>query len=58
MIENKDRIYTLTVYATAPGYARSEPATMKMILKATDVNGDGSVDVADIATIIDKMAGK
>ena len=58
VIENKDRIYTLTVYATAPGYARSKPATMKMMLKATDVNGDGSVDVADIATIIDKMAGK
>ena len=23
-----------------------------------DANGDGAVDIADIATIIDKMAGK
>ena len=57
-LENKDRMYTLTVYATAPGYARSKPATMKFMVKKTDVNGDGSVDVADIATVIDEMAGK
>ena len=58
VIENKDRTYTLTVYATAPGYARSEPATMKIIFKDGDMNLDGTIDVADIATIIDKMAGK
>ena len=26
------------------------------LAEAADVNGDGSVDVADIATVIDKMA--
>ena len=35
---------------------RSYTATWK-ILEACDVNGDGTVDVADIATIIDVMAG-
>ena len=35
-----------------PGYFTYKPAG-----KRGDVNGDGSVDVADIAAIIDKMAG-
>ena len=57
-IEGRDLRYTLTVYATAPGYKRSEPAKVSFIIERCDVNQDGSIDVADIATIIDKMAGK
>ena len=55
VIENKDRTYTLTVYATAPGYDRSKPATMKFVVKQGDVNSDGKVDVSDyigVANII------
>jgi len=58
VMENKDLVYILTVYATAPGYDRSEPAQVKFIVSRNDVNQDGTVDVADIATIIDAMAGK
>ena len=58
VMENKDIVYILTVYATAPGYDRSEPAQVKFIVNRNDVNQDGSVNVADIATIIDAMAGK
>ena len=58
VVENNDVIYTLTVYAIAPGYDRSQPATMKFVVKKSDVNGDGRVDVADIATIIDEMAAQ
>ena len=58
VIGNKNIIYTLTVYATAPGYDRSKPAKMKFTVKKSDINSDGTVDVADIATIIDEMAGK
>ncbi len=57
-MSNKDLVFTLTVYATAPDYDRSKPATMKFVVKKTDVNGDGRVDVADIATIIDEMASR
>ena len=57
-MSNDEITYTLTVYATAPGYDRSQPATYRFTLKKCDVNQDGAVDVADIATIIDKMAGK
>lgn len=57
-VSNKDLIFTLTVYATAPDYDRSQPATMKFVVKKTDVNGDGRIDVADIATIIDEMAAQ
>ena len=56
VIENKDITFTLTVYAIAPGYDRSKPATMKFTVQKSDVNGDGHVDVADIATIISEMA--
>ena len=57
-VSNKDLVFTLTVYATAPDYDRSQPATMKFVVKKTDVNGDGRVDVADIATIISEMAAR
>ena len=57
-VSNKDLVFTLTVYATAPDYDRSQPATMKFVVKKTDVNGDGAVDVADIATIISEMAAQ
>ena len=54
---------TVTVYATRQDYYNSDVATMEFTLSAGggdvyDVNRDGAVDVADIATIIDKMAGK
>ncbi len=48
--------YILTVYANAPGYDRSEPAIYKFTINKSDVNGDGTVDVADISTIISVMA--
>ena len=57
-VSNKDIVFTLTVYATAPDYDRSQLATMKFVVKKTDVNGDGRVDVADIATIISEMAAQ
>ena len=40
-VSNKDLVFTLTVYATAPDYDKSKPATMKFAVKKTDVNGDG-----------------
>jgi len=58
VIENRDITFTLTVYAIAPGYDRSKPATMKFTVKKSDVNGDGHIDVADIATIISEMAAR
>ena len=58
VMENRDLVYILTVYATAPGYDRSEPAQVRFIIDRNDVNQDGSVDVADIATIIDAMAAQ
>ena len=52
---------TVTVYATRQDYD-SDTATLEFTLGAggevCDTNKDGVVDVADIATIIDKMAGK
>ncbi len=48
--------YILTVYATAPGYSQSQPAKYMFTVNKTDVNNDGAIDVADIATIINKMA--
>ena len=50
--------YTLTVYASAEGYEDSDPVNMTLTIDQCDVNQDGKVDVADIATIIDKMAGR
>ena len=52
--------YKVFVYATKEGYENSDMATMEFTLgsngKVCDVNSDGVVDVADIATIIDEMA--
>ena len=53
-----DITYTLTVIASAEGYEDSDPVKMTLTVNNCDTNKDGVVDVADIATIIDKMAGK
>ena len=56
-----DGMFVVNVYATKEGYFDSDVATLEFTLGAggdCDVNGDGVVDVADIATIIDKMAEK
>lgn len=58
VIENKDITFTLTVYAIAPGYDRSKPATMKIIFKNGDMNLDGVVNLADITTLIKMIAGQ
>ena len=53
--------YIVTVYATKDGYDNSDVATMEFTLgpggEVCDTNKDGKVDVADIATIISRMAG-
>jgi len=53
---------TVTVYAIRKDYDNSDTTTLEFTLRAgdevCDTNKDGVVDVADIATIIDKMAGK
>ncbi len=53
---------TVTVYAMKNGYDNSDTATLEFTLGAAgepcDTNKDGVVNVADIATIISKMAGK
>ena len=61
--DNKVKIggtYIVTVYATKAGWENSDVATLEFTLGAggevCDVNKDGVVDVADIATIISKMA--
>ena len=55
-------IYKVSVYATKAGYENSDVATLEFTLgpgsEVCDVNKDGQVDVADIATIISRMAGK
>lgn len=52
--------YKVSVYATKEGYENSDVATLEFTLgnndNACDVNKDGAVNVADIATIIDEMA--
>ena len=54
--------YKVSVYAMKEGYDNSDVATMEFSYgsngEVCDVNRDGTVDVADIATIIDRMAGK
>ena len=55
--------YTVKSYAKAVGYEDSDVVTTTldlgtMLKSIGDVNKDGTVDVADIATIIDIMAGK
>lgn len=48
-------IYLIEVYASKPGYEDSDIATMKIDIrgKKGDVNGDGRVDAADIAFLVD-----
>lgn len=54
-------VYTVSVYAMKTGWENSDTATMEFTIGAggevCDVNKDGTVDVADIATIITKIAG-
>ena len=54
--------YTVSVYAMKTGYDNSDVATKEFTVGAggdiCDTNRDGTVDVADIATIIDRMAGR
>ena len=53
--------YTVTVYATKEGYENSDVATMEFTLSNNgdpyDANGDGVVNIADVAAILNKMAG-
>ncbi len=52
---------TVSVYATKEGWENSDAATLEFTLgtggEVCDTNKDGVVDVADIATILSKMAG-
>ena len=53
--------YVVSVYATKEGYENSDVATTEIKLSAAakgDVNEDGKVDVADIATVISIMAAQ
>ena len=54
--------YKVSVYAIKQGYKNSDTATKEFILgsdgEVCDVNKDGTVDVADIATIISNMASR
>ena len=58
VMDNDKITYTLTVYATAPGYDQSSPAKYRFAINKKDVNQDGNIDVADIATVIDAMAAQ
>ena len=54
-------VYKVSVIATKPGYDDSDVATLEFSFgggEPCDSNHDGVVDVADIATIIDKMASQ
>ena len=57
-----DGKFIVKVYATKAGWENSDVATLEFSLgsggKTCDVNGDGTVDVADIATIISEMAAQ
>ena len=55
---DNDVTYTLTVYATAPGYDRSQPAKATIVAKRGDVNGDGQIGIGDIVSITNIMAGQ
>lgn len=53
--------YTVTVYAAKEGMANSDTATMEFTTgggENCDANNDGVVNVADIITIINKVANK
>ena len=58
ILGSKPIIYTLTVYATAPGYTPSKSATVKISLSLGDLNGDGVIGIGDIVSITNIMAGK
>lgn len=50
---------TITAYATAPGFGRSETITRKFGLdNLYDVNGDGKVNIADITSMINAVLSK
>ncbi len=57
-----DGTYKVSVYAMKTGWDNSDVATFEFRVGSNgeicDTNGDGVVDVADIATIINRMAGK
>ena len=51
----------VSVYAMKEGYENSDVATLEFTIGGAatcDMNGDGTIDVADIATIIDAMAAQ
>lgn len=53
--------YTVSVYATKAGYEKSDVATMDIKIAGGlkgDVNADGEVNVGDIVTVTNIMAGK
>ncbi len=53
--------YTVSVYATKDGYEKSDVATMDIKIAGGmkgDVNADGEVNVGDIVTVTNIMAGK
>ncbi len=58
VLQGAEITYTLAVIASAPGFEDSEPAKVSITLDRSDVNEDGAVDVADIATIINEMAAR
>ena len=56
--------YTVSVYATKPGYENSDVVTKQINVGGVgtalkgDVNGDGKVDIVDVTTTIDIILGK
>lgn len=49
---------TIVVRAIAPGYTYSEPAECTINIGAGDVNRDGSLTIADVTKLVDKLVGK
>ena len=51
--------FTITAYATAPGYRDSDVATSTLHWERTedDVNGDGTVDISDVVLLTKKILG-
>lgn len=54
--------YKVSVYASKEGYEDSDVATLEFTMSDTglkgDVNGDGVVNIADVAAVLNKMAGR
>lgn len=50
--------YTISAYASKDGYQDSDVETIKITLAIGDVNNDGSVNAADIVTIVNIIMGK